>query len=135
MAIDVKIKCSDCGTVVDHSLHAQDTEIVCPECRRAMPNLLPEEYKEVAKTLSSERVMGIVALFFVIIACVLLVLYIGPASAWVSTDDKDYLDRMAKAGISRNADTSMFFFGAIGCIVLAGVFGALSAVKRFVVEF
>ena len=100
-----------------------------------MPNLPPEEFKEVAKTLSSERVMGIVALFFVVVACVLLVLYAGPAPSWVSSDDKDFLDRLAKAGISRNADTSMFFFGAIGCIVLAGVFGALSAMKRFVVEF
>ena len=135
MAIDVKIKCSDCGTVVDRSLRAEDKEIVCPECRRNMPNLAKEDFKDAAKTLSGQRIMGIVSLLFLGGAIALLVMYAGPTQTWVSTDNPDYVKRMEKAGISRSADTSLFLYGAAGCALLCGVFGALSARKRYIVEF
>lgn len=135
MAIEVKILCSDCGTVTEKRLRADDKEIVCPECRRNMPNLAKEEYRDVAKTLSGQMWMGVVALLFAIGAAVLLVLYVGQPTTWVSTDNPDYVKRMEKVGLSRTADTSMFFYGAAGCIVLCGVFGVLSSRKRYVVEF
>ena len=50
MAIDVNIKCSDCGTVAEKRLRAEDVEIVCPEYRRNMPNLPKDEFKDVAIT-------------------------------------------------------------------------------------
>lgn len=135
MAIDVKIKCSDCGTVADKTLRAEDKEIVCPECRRNMPNLTKEDFNDVSKTLGSQRLMGIVSLLFGLGAIVLLVLYAGPTQTWVSTDNPDYVKRMEKAGMSRSADTTMFLYGAGGCILLCGIFGVLSARKRYVVEF
>ena len=135
MAIGVKIKCSDCGTVVDRNLHADDTEIICPECRRNMPNLPREEYRDVERTLSGQRTMGIVALVFLVGAIVLFVFYAGAPDTWVSTDNPEYVKRLEKSGLSRAADTSMFLYGAGGCILLCGIFGLLSARKRYVVEF
>ncbi len=137
MAIDVMIKCSECETVANRKLHAEDKEIVCPNpnCGRNMPNLPKEDFKDVSKTLSSQFIMGVVSLLFAVGACVLLFLYAGPVETWVSTDNPEYVKRMEKVGLSRNADTSMFLYGAGGCILLCAVFGALSARKRYVVEF
>ncbi len=121
MAIEVKIKCSDCGTISDRSLTAGDTEIICPECRRNMPNLSKDEFRSVSRTLTTQSLLGVIAVLAMIGAAVLMYFYVGEPKNWISG--------------SAAKDTSQFLYGAIGCIVIAAVFGVLSALKRFVVEF
>jgi len=129
MAIDVETKCSDCGTVVEQELTADDKEILCPECRRNMPNLPKDEFKQIEKTQSSQRLMGILALLMIIVAGVLMYLWAGQPAAWISTANPDYLAKNPRE------DTVMFLAGATGCVLLALVFGFLGSRKRYVVEF
>lgn len=128
MAIDVKVVCSDCGTVTDSVVSAGDAEILCPDCRRNMPNLPKEEFRQIESSLNSQRMMGIVAILLTLAAMVLLYFWAGPLGSWVSTDNKDYLSRNPRE------DTTMFFAAAAGCIVIAAILGALASRKRFVVE-
>jgi len=134
MAIDVKIQCSECGTVAETRLN-DNAEIVCPECRRSAPSLPKEEYTDVARTLSGQRLMGIVALVFAIAAVVLLFMYVGQPDTWISSDNAEFIKRLEKSGLARNADTSSFLYGAGGCILMCMIFGVLSSRKRFLVEF
>lgn len=122
MAITVKIRCSDCGELVDKTLNVGDTEIVCPQCQRMMPNLSKEDFKSVEKTLSGQKLLGIFALIFGIATIVLLVLYVGvDKSAWVS-------------GAKGREDTTMFLYGAGGCLLLCAILGCLSSRTQYVVE-
>ncbi|HLX60989.1 MAG TPA: hypothetical protein VKX17_06870 [Planctomycetota bacterium] len=123
MAINVQIRCSDCGEIVDKTLKSTDTEIICPECQRVMPNLSKDDFRSVEKTLSGQKVLGILALVFGIATLVLLVLYVGiDKSLWVS-------------GAKKAEDTTMFLYGAGATLLLCGILGALSSRTRYVVEF
>ena len=128
MAIDVKVACSDCGTVTDDIIRVDDKEILCPDCRRMMPNVPKEDFTQVEKTQSSQRLMGVFALVLMLGAAALLVFWAGAPSAWVSTADQKYLARNPRE------DTTMFFAAAAGCALIAGILGALASRKRFVVE-
>src|SRR5438105_376863 len=121
MAIEVKVVCSDCGTVVDETLNAADKEILCPECRRNMPNLPREEFRQIEKTLSTQLILGLFALAFFAGAGVLIYLYAGEPKTWVSSD----LPR---------TDTSTYLMGAGGCVLIGLVLGVLSSRKRYVIE-
>jgi phage FluMu protein Com len=121
MAINVQIRCSDCGELSDRTINSTDTEIICPECQRNMPNLSREEFNAVEKTLGTQKLLGILSILFVVGAAGLLVLYMGDPSGWVS-------------GKGKTVD-AMFLYGAGACILLGAILGTLSARRRYVVEF
>lgn len=121
MAIEVKVTCSDCGTVSDQILKSGDKEIICPDCRRNMPNLPSDDFKQVEKTLKSQSMLGLIALLLGLAALVLLYFWADPMNAWVS-----------KAG-HKEGDV-VFFAAAAGCMLVAAILGALASRKRFVVE-
>jgi hypothetical protein len=130
MAIDVLVQCSDCGALFERHLSADDSEIICPECRRNMQNLTPEEFKDVEKTQSSQNLLGVLALAMLLVSAVLMYLWVGAPAAWVSTDNKEYLTKYA---ITREVN-AMFLAGAVLCVLLAGILGFLASRRSYVVE-
>lgn len=122
MPIGVKVACSDCGTVTDQVLESGDKEIICPDCRRNMPNIPAEDFKQIEKTLSGQKVLGIIALALVAASIALLWFWADPNTSWASGKAKS------------NDQQTMFFAAAGGCMLIAAILGALASRKRYVVE-
>jgi len=121
MAINVQVRCSDCGEVVERTLNQNDTEIICPECQRNMPSLSKEEYRSIEKTQGSQKLLGILSIAFAIGVAVMLFLYIGDPKSWISG---------AKSAVA----DSMFLYGAAACLLVSAILGFLSARREYVVE-
>ena len=123
MAIQVKLKCSECAIVREADLKPDDKEIICPVCGRRMANLTPDEHREIGQVQSKQRMYCIISIVLFAIAIACLVLWVGTDPAkWVSGKE------------SQEANMAMLL-GALACALGAVIIGAIGSAKRYVVEF
>jgi hypothetical protein len=122
MGICVKLRCSECETVREAELNASEREIVCPVCARRMANLPQEDHAEIEAGIKSQRTFSIISLVLFGIALVLVFMWMGEGSTWIS-----------KSG-QPEANMGMFV-GACVCALASLVLGVIASMKRYVVEF
>jgi DNA-directed RNA polymerase subunit RPC12/RpoP len=122
MAVKVKLRCSECETVLDTELKAEDKEIVCVVCGRRMANMPADDYKLMEAGQKSQRTMSIVAIVLFLAAIICLYFWIGDTGEWVS----------GKGPTEPNVGPMA---GAIVCALAALILGIIASLKRFVVEF
>jgi len=134
MSIAVKLRCSECATIREADLKAEERDIICPVCARRIQNLTAAEHSEVESVQKKQRLFGIIAIVFFIFTSICIVMWIGGSSAWVSGKQLTADGKIIDAAGPIEAQAS-FFFGAIVCGLVTLVLGILGSMKRFVVEF
>ncbi|HYG74905.1 MAG TPA: hypothetical protein VEK08_07875 [Planctomycetota bacterium] len=121
MGIAVRLRCSECATIRDVDLKAEERDITCPVCARRIQNLTAAEHEEVAAVQKKQKLFSLISILFFVFAAVCIVMWVGGTETWIS----------GKAGEPQ----SQFFIGAMVCALVSIVLGVLGSLKRFVVEF
>jgi hypothetical protein len=121
MAIDVKVRCSECATIREVVLNPEERDITCPVCGRRIQNLTDEEHREIETMQKNQKICSIVSVVLMTLTAVCFIMWAGDTTGWVSGKSQE-----ANAG---------FFFGAIICGLGSLVLGIMASRKRFVVEF
>jgi hypothetical protein len=123
MAVRVKLRCSECETILEKDLVADEKEIVCVVCGRRMANFSADDFQQMETAQKSQRTMAIISLvlFAIAVICVLLWVGVGDTGAWVS-------------GVSNEANMGAMI-GAVVCALASLVVGIIASMKRIVVEF
>lgn len=126
MAISVKLRCSECETIREANIKADEKDITCPVCGRRLQNLTAAEHGEIEGVQKKQRMFCIISivLFALAVVCIAMWMIGGDTAAWASSD--------ASATSEAKAE---FFIGAIVCMLASIVLGVLGSLKRFVVEF
>ncbi len=135
MAIQCRLRCSECTTIRDVVLKSEDRDITCPVCGRRIQNLTAEEHREVETVQKKQQLFAIISFVFLALAVTCVILWIGGAGDWLYKVTPS-ADLKIPASISPpNKANDGFFFGAIVCFLVTLVLGILGSLKRFVVEF
>lgn len=130
MAIDVKLRCSECSTTRPVLLNADLKELVCPVCGRRIQNLTQEEHAEIAAAQSRQRVFAIISMVFFALAIVAVFMWVGTSWAYKVEHTA------SKTALIAPPEPNMgFMVGALVCGLVAMVVGALASSKRYIVEF
>lgn len=130
MGIQCRLRCSECATIRDVVLNAEERDITCPVCGRRIQNLTTEEHREVEAVQKKQKLFGIIALVFLAFTVVCIILWVGDTGSWTSGMGAD-----GKPLTGPKVANEGFFFGAIVCSLVTLVLGILGSLKRFVVEF
>ncbi len=134
MAIDIKVRCSECETIREVLLGAEEKELVCPVCGRRMASLTADEHKEIEGELKKQRTFSIIAIALFAIAIICVFMWIGPAGAWPSGKDISPEGKIIEA--TKSVEPNVGPLVAAGVCALASlVLGILGSMKRYVVEF
>jgi DNA-directed RNA polymerase subunit RPC12/RpoP len=120
MAITVVLKCSECSTIREAGLKADEKEISCPACGRRMQNLTEAEHAQIEAVQKKQRLYCIISLVLFALAIACLVYWTG--GKWVS----DGKQPEANQGLFIGA--AVLGLGSLVC-------GWIASVKRYVVEF
>ena len=121
MAIKVRLRCSECTTIRDVEINAEERDISCPVCGRRIQNLTSDEHAEITAVQKSQQLCGIISLVLLALTFVCFYLWMGDTATWIS-------------GKATEPNTGLFG-GAIICALGSLVLGILGSRKRFVVEF
>ncbi|MCY3024001.1 MAG: hypothetical protein NTW87_33905 [Planctomycetota bacterium] len=118
----MKLRCSECSTVLEKVLAAEEKELVCPACGRRLQNLTAEEHQEIETLQKNQRLYSIISLVLFILAVVCLVLWMVKTGDWPSNKDRQ--------------EASIGFFAGFAVLGIASmVLAFLGSRKRIIVEF
>jgi DNA-directed RNA polymerase subunit RPC12/RpoP len=121
MAIKVRLRCSECTTIRDVEIDAEERDISCPVCGRRIQNLTADEHSEITAVQKNQQLCGIISLVLLALTAVCFVMWAGDTSTWPTT---------------KNTEPNVALFaGAMICALGSLVLGILGSRKRFVVEF